>query len=831
MFLFRAKEGTFPHNSSCTTLPKIHQAVLNNDYQILYSEAQQGKVNTFCGCGFTPLAVACIMLNTSVVETLLNTYFANVNQPNSQNNNTLHLLFHHLMPPQRTLSKKEKKALRTIVTALLQCEADGDALNEHTESPLSLSLKLGDPDVVGLLAAKSKKEKREFKGTTAFHQALGRLDLLKALKPIAADDVNKPNSMGLPCFFYAQTEDELNLLITLGADIGYKTKQGRNALFYCPAEMVETLVKTGKFAINAPDNSGKTALMCSTKLSKVQQLIANGANVNAQDDEGNTLLHNSDLYTDNNLQELFDYLLTLPSLTFEPNRQGRRPLDIACQFGGVSHVLPLIERYKQSILWENYKTTILEYCIIYRQNFSSEVIRLLLENGAEITQNFLCHCMDKYNYRLNEDTARELVSLLVQYSKSELDWTGLFSYALRNNHIAVTTLLLSQGVDVGRVFLNQSQKETLRPLLRTYGYPEESSPKSHYKRNVLAAYGIPISLRQIFDRLDADKTPLNERIFAQVQSELRQEPAAIKLLEALKELQKTNDFPYILLNRVWTGGLTDAESLQHRHQKIVSALKYTAQQVTPDAPEFLRTIIVNLLLAVTGERDELTLKDYDWSESTEQNVRMLLPILLWSIYRDITTPQDEYDYLENWNENLSRLSELFSTLQKQNSYESLTIPFPLRKIIGKIKEMLKMQPWMLKPHKGIQYLTLWGVDEQLQAYAAVDYFIYLQGISQQFDLLEYISLNRLVPPKGYFYLNGPHSCSTTEIMEVLQETPFGKWLVESGMLNQVIDQHRESINAGQKNFYYPGNPFSDDTNGDMEYLPERADDRSIFYRA
>ena len=108
-------------------------------------------------------------------------------------------------------------------------------------------------------------------------------------------DINQQNNIGRTALHFACKHghtDVVSLLINAGAEINIKDTYGQLPVHLSTAEILDLLFINGA-DINAQDEDGCTPLICASidnKTNIIQKLISYGCNLNIQDNQGNTAL-------------------------------------------------------------------------------------------------------------------------------------------------------------------------------------------------------------------------------------------------------------------------------------------------------------------------------------------------------------------------------------------------------------------------------------------------------------------------------------------------------------------------------------------------------------
>ena len=159
-----------------------------------------------------------------------------------------------------------------------------------------------DPQTVQFFLDKGVKINcKDNKGDTPLHYAIKRsndLNMIKFLLDHGAD-VNSKNNAGSTPIHFAVTEnyvdtfettmDILKLLLKHGADINSKDRKGNTPLHYVCSEFPFDYCFPDNPTVHEPFYRGCFCKKC--QLERLEYLIARGANVNAQNEMGQTVLH------------------------------------------------------------------------------------------------------------------------------------------------------------------------------------------------------------------------------------------------------------------------------------------------------------------------------------------------------------------------------------------------------------------------------------------------------------------------------------------------------------------------------------------------------------
>lgn len=201
------------------------------------------------------------------------------------------------------------KGCKDTVELLIKSGANVNAIGEGKNTALMVAVEKGHKDIAELLIK-------------------------------AGADVNKTNRGDYTALMYAAEKghkDIARMLIETGADLNAKDRHGSTALMYADKDIAEMLIKTKNVDIKAISNNGSTALMDAAlrndkdkiefliragengreefiwamkndnyynALNAVKLLIELGADVNAKDSEGISVLTYAMLYGKNDIADL-----------------------------------------------------------------------------------------------------------------------------------------------------------------------------------------------------------------------------------------------------------------------------------------------------------------------------------------------------------------------------------------------------------------------------------------------------------------------------------------------------------------------------------------------
>lgn len=287
---------------------ELHLSILKNDEKLTKELLEKGAdINETDEYGNTALHIAVIKNIPKMVQLLIKKG-AKVDIFNKKKHTPIHL----------AVMESSKQCVKELLESSINIkDDDGD-------TPLALAIIKGDTHIIDLLLNHQNIDlsKTNNNGFSAFHMAALRDDpetvkKILQLKP-AIVDIQKID--GFCALHLAALNDNLNV--------------------------AKTLIEKGKAKLNIKTINGSTPLMLAAQqnhLSIVKLLVSEGADINAQDNDGDTALHAAldrksrpssilELFTSNSKkEEAIDIVVYLAengaSLTVR-NENGKTPLDM-----------------------------------------------------------------------------------------------------------------------------------------------------------------------------------------------------------------------------------------------------------------------------------------------------------------------------------------------------------------------------------------------------------------------------------------------------------------------------------------------------------------------
>jgi ankyrin repeat protein len=185
------------------------------------------------------------------------------------------------------------------VRQALQAGVNADAQDQSGRTPLMIAALKGNREIVTLLLdAGANPNAGDNVGETALMKAIesGNNDLLDLLLDRGADLAAKGRYNGMTALHLAASQVDvtaLKILLNRNPDLNLRDSNGNTALVLAAADFSEAVpVLLAKGAdVNATNVAGATALMFAvTSQSNIQLLLDHGADINARDNDGWSVL-------------------------------------------------------------------------------------------------------------------------------------------------------------------------------------------------------------------------------------------------------------------------------------------------------------------------------------------------------------------------------------------------------------------------------------------------------------------------------------------------------------------------------------------------------------
>ena len=299
--------------------------------------ASGADINQQAGTGQTPLIRSLFggTSRTRVFNALLERG-ADLNQTDGAGNSVLHIL----------ASRKRDEGAPALMATLIEHGAAIELQNRKQQTPLMTAVEKGNPEVVQvLIEAGAKVNARKARGNTLISGLISckpeKLAKLKLLVDAGAD-VSIPIEHGpLPleqAFFgkvYLDCLEPAQILLNAGADPNQQNKNGGAAIHSIATwaekdpEAALTLLRDHGADIDLRNQHGMTALLLAARygssIRTLERLLAHGADPNAQDDKGNTLLHAAAMNSKEGNLARYDWALAIGGHPESRNKAGQTP--------------------------------------------------------------------------------------------------------------------------------------------------------------------------------------------------------------------------------------------------------------------------------------------------------------------------------------------------------------------------------------------------------------------------------------------------------------------------------------------------------------------------
>lgn len=195
-----------------------------------------------------------------------------------------------------------KKNIPKIIRLLRSKGAKEDILNKMNHAPIHIAVSENSKQCVKELLNSINIEDND--GNTALGLAimLKKTDIIEILLSHKNIDLTKKNKDGKCAFHLAATKGDVETIMKIleiyPVIVDIQDNSGYSALHsaaeYNKLDVAEKLIEKGKAKLNIKTIDGSTPLMLAAQgnhLSIVKLLVSEGADINAQDNDGNTALH------------------------------------------------------------------------------------------------------------------------------------------------------------------------------------------------------------------------------------------------------------------------------------------------------------------------------------------------------------------------------------------------------------------------------------------------------------------------------------------------------------------------------------------------------------
>ena len=247
-------------------------------------------------------------------------------------------------------------------------------------------------------------------GWTLLHQAtfLGNTELVKFLLTSGANCNLRCKGGGTP-LWYVNTVEYARLLLSSGADINAENYKGETLLHKAVSsrntELVEFLLESGADC-SIEDDEGKTPFHFVLTIEDARLLLKAGANINAQDDEDKTLLHQAASSCN---VELIKFLLESGAdCNIKDDDRGRTALYYAAD---AEIMKALVKAGGDISIVDQNGVSLLEYFM--RENVNWEIVKFLLESGIEVPDYFRWDSSEPIEIACSQDQL-DIVKLLYE---------------------------------------------------------------------------------------------------------------------------------------------------------------------------------------------------------------------------------------------------------------------------------------------------------------------------------------------------------------------------------------------------------------------------------
>ena len=263
-----------------------------------------------------------------------------------------------------------------------------------SKSPLVTAVENGDLDSVKVLFKHNLYIGVPFREGLFLSAVNGNTDILRCFIENKADvDARTGNchcTLLIVASKYGHT-NAVNVLLQYGANVALTDKSGRTALHFAAGssdnscEILRCLIENGA-DIDKGRNDNQTPLMIAAQKGHVSVatfLIEHGANVDLQDENGNTALHHT-LYGSDVSCEILSCLTGSGADVNGVNKVKHTPLMIAAKRGHLNALTLLIKHGAHDVdLQDSDGYTALHYAV-YSSDVSCEILSCLIGIGADV---------------------------------------------------------------------------------------------------------------------------------------------------------------------------------------------------------------------------------------------------------------------------------------------------------------------------------------------------------------------------------------------------------------------------------------------------------------